>query len=581
MTATGQASRRVLGFVVWWLACAVGLFATSAARADTVASLLGSFTINQYCELRLDPGEVGVRFVVVFGQLPALRELHAADADGDGVTTQAERDAHVARLAPDFARRLSVSIDGTPVPLTAVRWTSSLPAEQSGFSLRLDIDYVGRPESLANGGTATVAFDNANYAGQIGWHEIVVRSAPAIRAFDTDAFDESLTNGLAEALQALPADGPLDERTVHLRYATGALPAGAVPIGGRTTKAPVTQATPAPTDAPAGEWLPHQTKRLVDLIAAPVVSTPVMLLALLAAMVLGALHAFSPGHGKTIVGAYLIGSRSTPRHAIFLGLTVTVTHTLVVFAVGLATLIASRYVVPERLFPLLSLLSGLLVLGMGLVLLRQRWATAHMAFARQLLRWFEKRSAIPNAGLDRSTKGFRAIRPLPPAGHHGMRRNPPPHDHGPSGHSHHDGGLHGHDHAHADGMHSHGGGRMHSHLPPGAMGEPVGWRSLLALGVSGGLVPCPSAMVLLLAAVALNKTFYGLLMVVAFSIGLALTLIAVGMAFLYARSRFSGRLRGSGIADMLPAVSGAFITIVGLVLCYGALTSGALRSLRA
>ena len=586
-----RSATRATALVLWCLACAC---LPLAARADTVASLLGNFTVNQYCELRLDAAEVGVHFVVVYGQLPALRELHAADADGDGVTTQAERDAYVARLAPDFARNLVVTIDGAVVPLTATRWTSSLPTEQGGFSLRLDIDFVGRPAS-AGGGIAALAFDNANYAGQVGWHEIVVRPAASLRAFDTDAFDDSPTRGLTEALQALPADGPLDERHVRLRYTSGALPSGATPLGSRGSPPSPVQATPGAAEATSGEWLQHQTKRLVDLIAAPQVSTPVMLLALLAAMVLGALHAFSPGHGKTIVGAYLIGSRSTPRHAVFLGLTVTVTHTLVVFAVGLATLVASRYVLPERLFPLLSLLSGVLVLGMGLVLLRQRWSTAHMALARQLLRWFERRSARHDEVAARAgsvaTKPLRAIRPLPAAARaHGIRRgrsvqahdHAHVHDHGATGHSHdHDGHHHPHDHADAHGMHSHGGGRMHSHLPPGAMGEPVGWRSLLALGVSGGLVPCPSAMVLLLAAIALNKTFYGLLMVVAFSGGLALTLIAVGMAFLYARSRFSGRLHGSSIVDVLPAVSGAFITLVGLVLCYGALTSGALRSLRA
>ena len=96
---------------------------------------------------------------------------------------------------------------------------------------------------------------------------------------------------------------------------------------------------------------------------------------------MGAVHALSPGHGKTIVGAYLIGSRGTPRHALFLGLTVTITHTLGVFALGFATLYASRYVVPERLFPILSLISAALVLVMGIVLLIQRGRIARQALA--------------------------------------------------------------------------------------------------------------------------------------------------------------------------------------------------------
>lgn len=122
-------------------------------------------------------------------------------------------------------------------------------------------------------------------------------------------------------------------------------------------------------------------------------------------------------------------------------------------------------------------------------------------------------------------------------------------------------------------MHSHG-GSLHSHLPPGANGEAVTWRGLLALGVSGGLLPCPSAMVLLLAAVALNKTLFGLLLVVAFSIGLAMTLIAVGMAFLFARNRFASRLGSSPWTPLIPVLSAAAITVLGAFLCIGTFTAG-------
>ena len=118
-------------------------------------------------------------------------------------------------------------------------------------------------------------------------------------------------------------------------------------------------------------------------------------------------------------------------------------------------------------------------------------------------------------------------------------------------------------------MHSHG-GSVHSHLPPGASGEKVTLRSLVALGVSGGLVPCPSAMVLLLAAIALNKTAYGLLLVLAFSVGLAATLTAVGLAFLYARKRIGAIRAGTRWYRWLPVASAGVITIVGAAMCYGA-----------
>jgi nickel/cobalt transporter (NicO) family protein len=122
-------------------------------------------------------------------------------------------------------------------------------------------------------------------------------------------------------------------------------------------------------------------------------------------------------------------------------------------------------------------------------------------------------------------------------------------------------------------MHSHGGGPMHSHLPPGASGEKITWRSLLTLGISGGLVPCPSAMVLLLAAVALNKTAYGMLLVVAFSVGLAITLTLVGLAFLHARNRFRRPGPGNRWAHLLPVASACTIMVLGIALCVGALRS--------
>jgi nickel/cobalt transporter (NicO) family protein len=263
----------------------------------------------------------------------------------------------------------------------------------------------------------------------------------------------------------------------------------------------------------------------------------------LGAMLLGAVHALSPGHGKTIVGAYLIGSRGTPRHAVFLGTTVTITHTLGVFVLGFATLYASRFIVPEKLFPVLSLISAVLVLGMGILLLVQRMRAAYPALSasKDTSSVFHPVTAVAGAASGRRLIFAHA---------------------------------HGHDHSHADGtLHSHGGGPLHSHLPPGAAGEKVTWRSLLTLGISGGLVPCPSAMVLLLAAVALNKTAYGMLLVVAFSVGLAITLTVVGLAFLYARNRFRKPRFGARWPQLLPVLSAAMITLLGAGLCFAALRS--------
>jgi ABC-type nickel/cobalt efflux system permease component RcnA len=542
------------------LATAVG--APTAGRADTVASLLGNFTINQYCGLGLSRGTAAVHYVVVFGQLPALSELHSADANGDGVTSQAERDAYVGKVAPALAEGLELVVNGSRVPLHATHWSTSLPTEQGGFSLRIDVDLGAELPAAAADSDATrsLEFTNRNYAGRMGWHEIVVGSTPGLVVFDTNAFGSSLTGGLSQALQSLPAAGPLDERSVHLKFGSTA-PPGALLLTDRGGQ-PASNALPderLPGGAPAGlaqasrpesgrsvgtrsesEWIAIKTRELVDAISSPHVKPGVALLALLGALLLGAVHALSPGHGKTIVGAYLVGSRGTPRHAAFLGLTVTITHTIGVFVLGFATLYASRFIVPERLFPILSLISAVLVLSMGMILLMQRGRAAHRALSK----------AQPAPSGD-----FRFVRSDAAAvGSHRLILAPAAQFVDAT-------------------MHSHGGGPMHSHLPPGAAGEKISWRSLLTLGVSGGLVPCPSAMVLLLAAVALNKTAYGMLLVVAFSVGLAITLTLVGLAFLYARNRFRSPAAGSRWTHVLPVLSAVAILGVGIALCVGALRS--------
>jgi len=584
-----QHFRPVTGLLV----LAVLALAPLAARADTVASLLGNFTVNQYCGLRLSTAAVDVHYAVVFGQLPALRELHLADADGDGVTTQAERDAYIERLAPGFAEGLKLVVDGSPVSLHARHWTSSLPTEQGGFSLRLDVDFSGLLPAAPTDARHTLTFTNQNYSGQIGWNEITVQAPPSIAVFDTDAFSTSLTAGLTAAVRELPSTGPLAERSVHLSFVQGSAPPGAKVLPARAGTPPRAAPLGAQDSSGNGEtlWLQRQTKNLVGLISAPHVAPHVALLALIIALVLGAMHALSPGHGKTIVGAYLIGSRGTPRHALFLGVTVTVTHTVGVFVLGFATLVASRYIVPERLFPILSLVSGLLVLGMGVFLLAQRWRAAqaydHHEASHSHAHADGHHDHHGHADHDHSDHAH---------AHHGHshhRHTHEEHTHAHHSHSHEHPHEHhgGHDQFHQDPArsvssrapgaaqgeaaaltHSHG-GSVHSHLPPGALADTVSWRSLLALGISGGLVPCPSAMVLLLAAVALNKTAYGLILVVAFSVGLATTLTLVGLTFLYARNRFRTPAASSRWPQLLPVASAAAITLVGAVLSVGAVQS--------
>src|SRR5262249_54314814 len=257
---------------------------------------------------------------------------------------------------------------------------------------------------------------------------------------------------------------------------------------------------------------------------------PSMLLFTLAvAASLGAFHALEPGHGKTVVAAYLVGSRGTAGHALLLGFLVTASHTVGVYALGAVTLYASRHVVPERLYPWLGATSGILIALLGVSILYRRLF-------------------------------------LLKVGEHGDR----------PGSAHAQGRLTTSDHevAHARGIahsHDHTHGHHHHHVPNG----PVSLRALVALGVSGGIVPCPAALVVLLSAVAMGRIFLGLLLIVAFSVGLAAVLIGIGLLVVYAR-RLLARLGGTGVDGplvrrWLPLTSAAVITASGVVITLQAL----------
>lgn len=234
------------------------------------------------------------------------------------------------------------------------------------------------------------------------------------------------------------------------------------------------------------------------LLQRPDLGPGILIVGLAVAFVLGAIHALSPGHGKTIVAAYLVGTRGTPKHAIFLGAMVTFTHTISVFALGFATLFLSRYVLPEKIFPVLGVISGLMIVWVGAILFFKRLHVARH--------------------------------------HHGDHHH---------GHHHH----HGHD---------------HHHVPEGD----VTLGSLIALGASGGLVPCPSALVLLLSSIAIGRVALGLTLLVAFSAGLAVVLMGIGLVVLYAKHLLPDKAKAARSPWMryLPVASAGVITGAGVVM---------------
>lgn len=459
---------------------------------------LGNFSVNQFARLEIENNEIKLRAVLDLAEIPSFQEARAIDADKNGALSADELNSFAEQITPAYVENLKLSIDGVPAAVRVLskqafvnRGEANLPILRVEWNLAAAV-----PPSEQN--ARRVAFENKNHAGRIGWNEIVVHQSSGVKVFDSTAYGSSLTDEIKNYPEDL-LNAPLAERAAEFSVSTGAIPPNSKPLKNRDGK--ISEA--------------KQKDSLAALIAVPEITPAIALVGLLIAFALGAAHALSPGHGKAVVGAYLVGSKGTPKHAVFLGLTVTVTHTLGVFALGLITIFAQNFILPERILPFLNFVSGLLVFFIGVSLFKDRLFKS--------LGW-----TIEN---------------------------------------------HRHDHAHdehASGAdwHSHDGVNFHSHAPP----EKVTWRNLLALGISGGLLPCPSALVLMLSAISLNRAGYGLILTTAFSFGLAATLTAVGLIFLSAGKFFERRgLAENRIVQTLPVFSALFIACIGALMCYNSL----------
>jgi nickel/cobalt transporter (NicO) family protein len=480
----------------------------AAATLQVAAHPLGNFTINHFTRIEVGKARIKVRYVVDMAEIPTFQTLQTVTRNPDGKPSEGELNEYLQRVLVEYSDGLHLAVDTIRIPLRAVNKTISLPPGSGGLqTLRVECDFEADLPATAASGEHRVQFENVNHKTRVGWHEVVVSPNDGVTIFNSTAYGSALTDELKVYPENL-LGAPADERTAEFSWTDQAAPVGAVALRQRDGR---------PAD--------QSRDYLAQLIAVETITPTIALLGLLVAAGLGALHAFSPGHGKTVVGAYLVGSRGTARHAAFLGLTVTITHTSMVFLLGVVTLFASQYVVPERLFPILSFVSGAIVVAIGLSLFLRRLRGA-------------------NVSAD------------------------PAHEHS---HGHGDGS---HDHDHGEGgvlTHTHG-GSTHSHLPPGADGGSVTWKNLLALGISGGLLPCPSALVVLLSAISLHRVGYGLALVLSFSIGLAATLTCIGLVFVYARRFIKGPFAESRVVRLLPIASALVIACVGVFICYEALT---------
>ena len=429
------------------------LLAALAVPSLAAGHPLGNFTVNRHATIELSAGDVYVRYALDLAEIPAFQL--GAEVRRPG-------------FARELARNLELGLDGERAPLVLLeRRVVARPGAGGLKTLRLDAVF------RAEGTGGRLSFRDRSFPGRIGWREIVVHAGQGARVVSASVPEASTSDGL----RSYPSDllsSPLDTRSATATVQLGSGPG-------------------TPPSLERGAVAPHRGGGFEALVTRGELSLGVVLLSLLVAAFWGAAHALTPGHGKAIVAGYLVGTRGRPRDAFLLGGIVTVTHTAGVFALGLVTLLLSRFVVPETLYPWLTLVSGLLVVVVGASVLWRRWAGR---------------------------------------GDHQQE--------------------HHHDHHHGHGDHHH---HRHGH---------VDRRGLLGVGVAAGLLPCPSALVVLLSAIALHRVGFGLALIVAFSVGLAATITGIGLVAVLAKRAFSRLSLNGPVVRLLPAVSALAILAVGL-----------------
>ncbi len=548
------------------------LFVLILSGAPSFAHPMGNFSINHYSKITIKPDSVEVLYLIDMAEIPTFQETRQFDisrAVGD------PRDSRYLDKQEQLLKEgFSLLSDGQPVrldtqsrQLTFADGAGGLPTMKLGFVFR------GKLESAA--GSHKLSYSDDNFPGRSGWKEIVVlgdgveivdSSAP-----NTDRSHE-LTNYSSDALNSPPqqltalagfktslkeaendASTQTSSRGTVSHGRDSAHPASASPL--RQKQDPTLYAVRPTTNSPTANSIAGKSSHLINAqsvsgsvvtssvlpVSAParaqntprsrfteLISTQgklslwLLLSAAFIAAGLGALHALEPGHGKTIVAAYLVGSRGTARHAVLLGIVVTAAHTAGVFLLGAVTLYASRYIVPEQLYPWLGVISGLSVAGLGIFIFLRRWTGetgehSHAAGERHS-HWFLsmfKQATPVEAPKDDATCGEAA-----------------PTD------------------------------------------RALSLRELCMLGITGGIVPCPAALVVLLSAFSLHRIGFGLFLITAFSFGLAAVLVIVGLGMVYTKRFMSTRLSsGSRALRYLPLLSSAFMVVLGVAITASAVGS--------
>ncbi|MGH9155650.1 MAG: High-affinity nickel-transporter [Acidimicrobiales bacterium] len=475
---------------------ALGILAVARA-GPAAAHPLGNFTVNRYARIEISAGVVRVHYVLDEAEIPAFqsrRELAAG------------REGFAATLAAEIASGLALSVDGRVLPLRPLDHLLTEPPGQGGLStLRLAVSYVADLGSGAAGSVHRASFVDGNQPGRVGWREIVVvaRGDATITASDVPAADTS------DELRAYPDDllsSPLDRRSAEFSFTPGVVTAGPATLTAGTARS---------------------TGGFAALVTRDTGGLPALVGLLALAVGFGAVHALGPGHGKTLMAAYLAGTRGRSRDAVALGAVVSIMHTASVLVLGLVLVQLDRSVATERVYAWLELIAGAAVIGIGLVLLARR----------------------------------RRRRTVTADHHHGDDHDHDDHDHDDHGDHYHDHGDHGdHDHGHG-----------HTHELSADV-APLSVKGLVALGAAGGLFPSPSAVLVVVSAFSARRAPLGLALVGGFSVGLAATLTAVGLALVKGRTVLERHLGGRALR-LAPVLGAAGLVVAGLVIAVRGVTA--------
>jgi ABC-type nickel/cobalt efflux system permease component RcnA len=527
----------------------LSLFLLLSLCRFAAAHPMGNFSVNHYSKITLEGDRIRVRYFIDLAEIPTFQELQQANIATTVIDPHSATVIdYVATRGADMGRGLTLDIDNQPVILHLVSsgvifppGAGGLPTMKMGFVY--EAAYPLNPSSM-NRQHATLYYADNNYPGHSGWKEIVAQalagsllqsSVPSTgRSGELSNYPTDLLTSPPQVLEAsLIAVLPLAVSEAPQIRSPQPSPVAAAAVNHAKEMRPTAHvqavtsavATPLASSSSISTGVNLQANRqktprskFTELIQAEHLSAWFLFTAALIAIGLGALHALEPGHGKTIVAAYLVGSKGTACHAFLLGIIVTVAHTAGVFALGAITLYASRYIVPEQLYPWLGALSGFTIAGLGCYMLMRRLtgtATDHShAPGASHGHWmFWKRSS------EEETESNQVQNIAPPA-------------------------------------------------------QAVSLTQLFTLGITGGIIPCPAALIVLLSAFALHRIGLGFFLIVAFSVGLASVLIGFGMLMVYAR-RFMTHLQIDGplTRRWLPVASSSFITILGLALAIQALST--------